>query len=321
MPTSSRWFVATTPLQLKANAAERWRFFYEKGVMGVFKGSLPAPVQSIVLGIAKDWTCRDVYVGCSGNFTVERVLDKLGKFSIHGNDVTVFSALIGRFLSGKKLDASFNFEQTEKYGLVEPYTRTDEDMVATILVLSRMSQYMGKPNAFYTRMLEAFKHQFPTMHSKTKEKINKLGLRLKSFYEGDVCEMMDEVPHEAGVICYPPFFSGDYEKMFKHIEDLILWQPPSYEPIDKDRILDMFRKMTQKEHWIFATNDRLEEFEEKLVGMAKTTNRGVSVYVYSDAPKTRICVPNQPIQTVKVPRLGPEEEIGDKMTLIKLTTG
>jgi hypothetical protein len=39
-----------------------------------FIGSINQPVRSVLAELAPEWKDRPVYVGCSGNFTVERTL-------------------------------------------------------------------------------------------------------------------------------------------------------------------------------------------------------------------------------------------------------
>ena len=39
----------------------------------MFHGSLPDSVQQIMGDCIRDWKCTDIYVGCSGNFTIERM--------------------------------------------------------------------------------------------------------------------------------------------------------------------------------------------------------------------------------------------------------
>src|SRR5699024_12220934 len=96
---------------------------------------------------------------------------------------------------------------------------------------------------------------------------------------------LDTIPEDQGVICYPPFFgeSGDYEKYFEKLEELFIWEPPEYDFIYGERMIEFFEKMMTKKHWLFGTKDKLEEFEPYLKGMTKTTNRGVPIYVYSNS--------------------------------------
>ncbi len=56
----------------------------------MFHGSIPAPLRSIIYEHAGAWPETDIYVGCSGNFTIERVLHS--RFDnarpVHDNDIT-----------------------------------------------------------------------------------------------------------------------------------------------------------------------------------------------------------------------------------------
>jgi hypothetical protein len=49
----------------------------------MFHGSIPAPLRSIIYEHAGTWPGEDIYAGCSGNFTIERVLH--ARFGEAGN--------------------------------------------------------------------------------------------------------------------------------------------------------------------------------------------------------------------------------------------
>ena len=49
----------------------------------------------MVSEIVADWRCPDIYIGCSGNFTIERVLAPAKRWRLHGNDVTIYSCVLG----------------------------------------------------------------------------------------------------------------------------------------------------------------------------------------------------------------------------------
>lgn len=254
----------------------------------MFHGSLPDSVQQIMGDCIRDWKCTDIYVGCSGNFTIERMLKGVTNARLHGNDVTIYSCLLGRYFSGAPLNARFNENYEGPMEFIQEYMKTDLDIATCVLLLSKMSTYLGsKPNPYYVRMIEAYKDQWPELFDKTRTKLEKAGQFLDSFYAGDVIGWVDDVPKDQGFVCYPPFYSGDYEKMFKVIEGIIAWDPPEYDMIDKDKIFEMFRKLTERDYFMFGTNDELEEFSDYLMGISQTTNRGVPLYVYSKAPKSR----------------------------------
>ena len=137
-------------------------------------------------------------------------------------------------------------------------------------------------------------------------------------YEGDVCEWVDTVPEDAGFICYPPFFAGDYEKMFRVIDDMFDWSPPEFENINKERINAMFEKLVRRKYFMFGTNDYLDDFKPYLVGMSQTTNRGVPLYIYAKSDKSMVVLPRQATAPLLLPRLGEKEGIGNTMRIIEL---
>ena len=285
----------------------------------MFHGSLPATAQQILCQIVKQWNVDDIYVGCSGNFTIERCLKHITPARLHSNDVTVYSCLIGRYFTGKKLNATLKPEYNGVMNFVEKYLDDGAGTMAVILILSKMGIYLGsKPNPYYERMIKAYINQFDTLWNRTKSKLEKIEPFITSMFEGDVCEWVDTIPDEAGFICYPPFFAGDYEKMFRVIDDMFDWNPPSFENINKDRINEMFEKLARRKYFMFGTNDYLADFKEYLVGMCQTTNRGVPLYIYAKSNKSMIVSPRQKTESLLIPRLGENEEIGNNIKIFEL---
>lgn len=282
----------------------------------MFYGSIPADVQSMISEIVKSWDCNDIYVGCSGNFTIERCLNGKTKAALHSNDVTVYSCLIGRYLAGKDLNVRLKPDYDGRMKFVEKYMDGGAGTIAVVLLLSRMATYIGSaPNPYYEKIINAYVDQFDELWEKTRKTVEKCEPFLASLYEGDVCEWIDELPRDSGFICYPPFFAGDYEKMFRVMDEMFDWAPPTFEPINKDRITVLFRKMCEFKYFIFGTNDLLDEFKEYLVGHAQTTNRGVPLYVYSNVGKTRYVGPRQKTEPLYIKRLGKGEEVGNNIEL------
>ncbi len=78
-------------------------------------GSIPGDVQAIMVNIIKEWDCTDLYVGCSGNFTVEKVICPLKKFRLHSNDVILYSCCLGRYLSGQQVELTLTQDGLAKF--------------------------------------------------------------------------------------------------------------------------------------------------------------------------------------------------------------
>lgn len=285
----------------------------------MFHGSIPSSVQQILGSLVKDWKTSDIYIGCSGNFTVERCLSQLTSANLYGNDVTIYSCLLGRYFAGQKVEAWYNEDYSGPMDFVKGYMKDDASIISVCLILSKMAIYLqSKPNPYYTKMIDAYKKQWDKIFEKTYAKISSVKPFLKDFYAGDVCRLVDNIPDGAGFICYPPFYSGDYEKMFKAIESIIGFTPPEYELINKDKIFEMFYKLTKRENFLFGTDDELPEFSEYLVGISQTTNRGVKIYLYSKSKNTRIILPRQKVKSPDIEYLGEDEDVGSNMTLMPL---
>lgn len=286
----------------------------------MFHGSIPAPMQAIINEIVRGWKCTDIYVGCSGNFTIEKVLGKDKKFNLHSNDVTIYSSMIGRYLSGERLGITLKPEWLDEFGWLESYMTNDADILATVLLSTRLFEGLGKANPYYERMREAYKNQWPELHGKTADKIRKTELRINSYFCGDVVDWLDNVPADQGVICFPPFFANDYKNMFAKLEEVFDWQAPEYQEITEERKTMLLDKMREKKYWILGVNYRMEGWEQYLRGLTQTTNRGVPIYIYASKTNTRIVQPRQEVEQVTNPRLQRGEKIGNHITLATLNT-
>jgi len=176
----------------------------------MFHGSMPAPMCSIVYEHAGGWPAdQDIYIGCSGNFTMERVLHaRFGQDrAIHGNDIQAYSCALGWWLSGQPLPFTLRPEYEEDLGWLRPSLDDPTDLLATLMLGTRFLQYVGKSGAYYERMLDATRDQWPRMHDKTATKLRGLTVRLAGFYAGDVRDYLaHQVPPDAPVVMFPPFY-------------------------------------------------------------------------------------------------------------------
>lgn len=293
----------------------------------MFHGSIPQDMRSIVHEITKTWQTSDIYIGCSGNFTVERVLASIGKHRIHSNDVTIYSYAIGDYLAGGDADIRLKPEHKQFDWLTE-YMQSPADRVATLMLGTRLAEGIGKDgavkdNRYYQRLYPAFQQQWGEMHAKTRAKLDPMPITLASYHNGDVVPWTIDLPKDAGFISYPPFFSGDYESMFSKLDLLFDWQKPDYEEIGDGHVESFLEAITNRPYWIFGVNHQRPEYDAYLRGMTKTTNRGMPIYVYASVGNMRVVTPHQKTESVTIPRLLPDEIINKdsklQITPIKYT--
>ena len=278
-------------------------------------------MRSIIREASTSWRCKDVYVGCSGNFTIERVIADMG-FRVHSNDVTLYSSALGNYLSDQPIGVSINESYSDKWGWLSEYMVSPAGKLSVVLIGSQM--FMGdgtSSNRYYERLYDGYLKQWDTMYSKTVAKVESATPFLASYHAGDVVEWVKTLPRQSAFVCFPPFYAGDYESMFKRLGRVISWDEPQYDMLDDDRLQVLFQQAQQFDYWMVGNNVRRPEFEDALCGVVRTTNRGVPIYIYSNCPVRRVVSPCQALEPLLAPHLGPDDILGDDLTMHPLTYG
>ena len=65
----------------------------------MFIGSINRYMRCVLESAASQWRGQDIYVACSGNFTVERILARCGVGRVFSNDVSIYSCALGWHLT------------------------------------------------------------------------------------------------------------------------------------------------------------------------------------------------------------------------------
>lgn len=282
----------------------------------MFKGSLPPDALSIISEITDGWDCKDIYVGCSGNFTIER---SLSSFRFHSNDVSMYSCTLGRFFSRQKLEIKVSKYYEDKWGWLSPYLDTPEGCVATVMLCTKIFDGFDKVNTYFDRMRLGYEVQFPSLHKATVEKLLRSNFTVSSFYAGDAVSWCEEIDGDVGFISYPPFFTKGYEKLNEKLDKVFEWERPEYPIMDADRRLRFFNSIISKRLWIIGTHVEMMEFEPHLKGICKTSSRGAKIYVYGSNGSIRRIGPKMGCKAIQMPRLMAGETIGNSLQLLVLT--
>ncbi|WNI20395.1 hypothetical protein [Actinacidiphila sp. ITFR-21] len=289
----------------------------------MFHGSIPAPLRSIIYEHAGAWPEGDIYVGCSGNFTIERVLHaRFGNSRpVHGNDIQAYSCALGWFLAGDPLPYVLRPEYEDELGWLQPYTEDRADLMATLMLGTRFLQWVGKDGAYFQRMMQATQDQWPRMHDKTATKLRGLETRLGSFFAGDVRDYLDQVPPDDPVVMFPPFYAKDYQSQFASIGAAFDWPEPSFDELTEDGKERIIEQVQDRPNWVLGLHIERPDLRHRLAGVVQTANRGLPIYVYAASGPRRIVRPRQPVEPIRMPKIGQDEALGDRMSLHVLTGG
>ena len=254
----------------------------------MFQGTLPNAVLKIVGEMVKEWNVDRIYVGCSGNFIIERSISRFVGCPITSNDVTIYSGYIGRYLAGEQLkDLSIREEFKGKYKVFDKYMKTDTDKIAMLIIASDMLTY-DRPGLYYQRMWDAYVEQLPKLHKQLAHKLEVAKTNIDSFYLGDVMELLDNIDPDDGFISFPPFYSGGYEHMWSKLEDVFFFEKPEYKEFDPDTVIMEFCEKVKKiKNYIICMERPIEMLEEDLIGESVTL-KGKTIYVYGKSSKKHL---------------------------------
>ncbi len=104
-----------------------------------FIGSINAETRKWLGNNGQAFDGRQVWVGCSGAFTVEQILCRYApKARIRGNDVSLYSSALGAYLAGQDFKLSV---REEKFSWLHPYLGDVEARAAAVMVLFEALKY------------------------------------------------------------------------------------------------------------------------------------------------------------------------------------
>jgi len=271
----------------------------------VFIGSINRHMRDVLRRLAPAWKNLPVYVACSGNFTVERILASLGVGELHSNDVSIYSCALGWHLSGRGLSSYRVREDAPDWAWLSDWLDDGEGTLATLMLLSEMLKYDKKePTPYHRRMLAHYRADWPTLHAKTVAKVRKAigDRRIASFFAGDCRRFVADAPREAVCVSFPPTYKGGYESLYRKLDEIIEWPAPSYEMFDPGDFEKFAGAVRSFRHWMTSSDQPHDELADHLVARVQTGMATKPVFIYAGGTKARcLTAPHQKT----APRLWP----------------
>ena len=271
----------------------------------MFQGTTPPEVKIVIQDIMErqKGKCTDVFCACSGNYTTDKTLSAMG-FSVHSNDVSLYSKLIADYVLGKdETPVKVKDEQFAK--VFANWEELPLKKLCMVMYMMHIAQLLPQKNEYQIEMLEIFmqKEQAEMFYRSTLEKIQKgTDFKIKDFYYGDFADFLKSKKGAGIGIAFPPTYKGGYEKMFKAVEDTFEWEHADYNIFDPKQADELFLKFLREDKNLIYTDrefDLLAEYEtaQIVLGPGKKP-----VYLYSsieDSPKAYYIERPQKPQTSK----------------------
>lgn len=269
-----------------------------------FTGSINSDLRRMLLEVAADrWRDRPVYVGCSGNFVVEAVLKEAGIREIHSNDVSLYSCAIGQHLLGDDLVVTV---EDDAWQWLLPYLEPGHPTIATLLMATACFGFSTNRTPYHRRMWKAYREQWDDMHAKTVERVARRveGMRITSFFAGDVLKHVEACPDDAVFVSFPPTYKGCYESLYKMLDRVFVWEAPEYDVCDDEGFARLTALAQSKAGWATLRDHDVPELADHLVGLTKASERAKPVYFYADGGMARVAFSQSKLASAAPPRLG-----------------
>lgn len=253
----------------------------------MFVGTTPEEIRILLQDVLKDRKGEDVFVGCSGNFSTDKVLAGMG-FKVHSNDVSLYSKLIADIVMGT--DTEVKVIDSDLINVFSQWEESKYKKLVQVMFAMRLSKFVKRKNDYEREFYHNFIVNAKGYYEKTVTKMEKnqqLGFQISSFSYCDFIEhLKTKKPNQIG-ISFPPTYKGGYEKMFQYVEDSFNYKRAKYAMFDPAKAENTFLELLEQgENIIYSDreNEKLQNYEiaKAYLGHGKNT-----VYIYSSLVNTK----------------------------------
>jgi hypothetical protein len=245
----------------------------------MFVGSINSKIRLLIFTEKKLFSERNICIGCSGNFTVEQILQGLD-CKIWSNDVALYSSLIGHHLAGNHSCLEI---RDPRYSWIEPYiAKGGVDRIAAVALLFEMLKNEKGNNLQQSRMWAHYRENFEKFHEKSCARIAKTlsAIRISRYTTVDAHDLYRDLPKDWIRVAFLPTYVGGYEKLYECLDKIFSWDAPAYQVLTKERYEATLAFMRRGQYLYLSDYDRKEE---GLFAIVKT-GRLRNVYLYSNMP-------------------------------------
>lgn len=251
-----------------------------------FIGSIPKEARILIQDKLRE-VPRDkgVYVLCSGNFTLDKIANKMG-FKVHGNDVSLYSKLIADYVLGNVTKWTIKDKQLEKIYKSWEGDEQLNKLIFAMFVLS-LSEFKDLKNSYQIENYQTIIDGAKEYHEKTYGYLttsDALNFEMVDYYHGDLVERAKEVGDDDLMVVFAPTYTGGYEKMFKFLEDVIDYERASYEMFDSKAAGTLYKQWLEEKNCLIYSDVIWEGLEQYIVSKIKYNNKR-DVYLYSNIDK------------------------------------
>lgn len=247
----------------------------------MFVGTTPPEVRLLLQELLKNEKA-EIFVGCSGNFSSDKILSGMG-LKVHSNDVCLYSKLISDILLHRDTDLKITNE--ELAGVFSGWEDSTYKKLIQVMFAIKVSQFHSRKNDYQRMMFASYVDQAKEYYTRTIEKFersNSFEFQIQDFYYGDFVEHLRTAGEQGAIgVAFPPTYKGGYEKIFSFVESSFEYERAKYNIFDPKEGIVLFKDLLDNgRHIIYSDKDypELEKYKSAKVVLGSSHN---TVYVYS----------------------------------------
>lgn len=250
----------------------------------MFIGSIDKPSRMICENILDKVDRRkkpDIYVGCSGNFTFDRIAVAKG-FRVHSNDVALYSRVIAGIVTDDRFP--FTCVNPELVPIFARWEDSPQSDLVKIMFAAKYGQFAARKNDFQRTMLDNYIAGADRFYEGTLSKFKKNSVfefEITEFFYGDFKKHIARADENSLVFLYAPTYKGGYEKLYDFINASFDYEHPEYDMFDSAEAGPYYAELLDSREACIYSDLLYPETEKHLKGEVTYTGSKKTVYLYS----------------------------------------
>lgn len=246
----------------------------------MFTGSVPQEARTLFQGLIDSIGRQEFYVGCSGNFSVDKVIARLG-CDVHSNDVSLYTKLVADILLGT--DTELQVVNTDLQQVFGSWKDSPYRKLSMVMFAMKVSKFASRKNDYEKIFYDAYLDGAQGYYDKTVKKLEggALDFRIRSFTFGDFMDFLKKKQGKGIGVSFPPTYKAGYEKIYRFVEESFEYERAKYQLYDPDNSEQVFGDMLRQDENIFCGDQYFESLQDYLVGKIMLGASKHPLFVYS----------------------------------------
>ncbi|MEI6752372.1 MAG: hypothetical protein WCK78_04320 [Paludibacter sp.] len=250
----------------------------------MFVGTTPPEIRTLLQDLMQGTKGRDVFIGCSGNFTVDKVMSKMG-YDVHSNDVSLYSKLISDILL--ETNTELKIVNPELINAFDSWEEHKYKKLIQVMYAIRLAEFAPRKNEYQQSFFDSWIEQSAVYYHNTIEKLEKgaFDFSIKSFHFYDFVEFLKQKQGKGVGISFPPTYKAGYEKIFDYVEKSFDYERAHYDMFDPKNGDVVFKELLETDENVIYSDKQWESLAKYETGVVRLGAGKHPVFIYSSIEK------------------------------------